>query len=205
MRIPSGDLSPARRRRQPSGRGRSPVVPVLLALALLAGVAAGALLLRRDDGQAAAGACGTAVPGALRPVAAARDVGRLALPAPAAVRVRVLNGTARDGLARTVGGALAARGFAVLDTVNAPGPLPGRSQVRFGPGGRRGATLLSAHVSGSALVAVPQAPRGSVELVLGTAFVRLRTAAEVTTVQQRPARPAPAATTRPASPAAAPC
>ena len=86
-------------------------------------------------------------------------------------------------------------------------PLPGRSQVRFGPGGRPGATLLSAHVSGSALVPAPRSPRGSVDLVLGSAFVRLRTPAEVTAaLRLPPAGPAAAgpAAARPARPAATP-
>ena len=210
VRIPSGDLAPARRRRRHAfGRRRSRTVPLLLALLLLAGLTGGAFLLRRggdggdDNGERlASGPCGTPAPAALRLVSSRRTAAQpvaQALPAPAAVRLRLFNGTARDGLARTVGEALAARGFAVLSTVNAPGPLPGRSQVRFGPGGRPGATLLSAHVSGSTIVPVPGAPRGSVELVLGSAFVRLRTPAEVTAALRAPARsvaarPAPART-----------
>ncbi|MCW2605774.1 MAG: LytR family transcriptional regulator, partial [Frankiales bacterium] len=127
-------------------------------------------------------------PVALLPVAATAVV----LPAPGQVRLRLLNGTPRDGLGRTVGAALAARGFGVLSTGNAPAPLPGPSRVAFGPGGRPAATLLAAHVSGARLVPSPAMPRGAVDLVLGAAFVRLRTPAEVARSVTALTAPAPA-------------
>ncbi len=155
MRIPSGDLAPARRRRRRYGRRRR-TGPVLLVLALLVALGGGAWLLQRDDESAgqrlAQSRCPTP---AVRAAAAAAPV---PLPAPGQVRFAIFNGTGRNGLGRTVGDALAARGFAVTGTGNAPGPLAGPAQVRFGPQGRQGATLLAAHVLGAQLRPVPALP-----------------------------------------------
>lgn len=212
MRIPSGDLAPARRRRRHvPRRGRGRALPLLLAVLLLGGLAGGAVLLRRGDSrpEPVAGGC----PTALRPVA----LTQAALPPPGQVRLVLLNGTSRDGLGRTVAGALAARGFGVLSTGNAPGPLAGPSRVVFGPGARPGATLVAGHVLGARLVPAPTAPRGSVQVVLGSAFVRLRTPQEVPVAlraltapppapaRPAPARPAPAGPAPAPSPATAPC
>ena len=169
MRIPSGDLAPARRHR----RRRGPLA-VLLVLALLA-AAAVAYVLRRDDEPASLAApapCPT-------PSAVAAPV-QQRLPAPRSVRLRLLNGTPRDGLARIVAAELARRGFVVTATGNAPKALRGHSVVTYGPGGRPAATLVAAHTIGATLLPVPTAARGSVDLTLGTSFVRLRRGPEVT-------------------------
>ena len=169
MRIPSGDLAPARRRRH---RRRGPLAAVLAVVLLAA--AAGAYVLRRDDGAAPAArpsACATTGPVAAP--AAPR------LPAPRTVRLRLLNGTPRDGLARVVGAELSRRGFVVTLTANAPKPLAGHSVVTYGPGARPAATLVAAHTIGATLLPVPSAPRGSIDLTLGTSFVRLRRGPEV--------------------------
>lgn len=94
------------------------------------------------------------------------------------MRLRLLNGTARNGLARTIGNSLAARGFRVSGMGNAP-KLIGATRVFFGPGARPAATLAVAHVLGAQLVATPTAAHGAVDVVLGTSFVRLRTATEM--------------------------
>lgn len=148
---------------------------MLLVLVLLAAIAGGAYVQRRDDEPRAvvqATPCPTPSP-RVAPV-------QQGLPAPKAVRLRLLNGTSRDGLARAVGTELARRGFVVTLMVNAPRPLPGRSVVTYGPGGRHAATLVAAHTIGATLLPVPTAARGSVDLTLGSSFVRLRRGPEVT-------------------------
>lgn len=173
---------------------------------LLAALGGGASLLQRADDEAGArlaqarcpsptvrAAAGTAA----RPVAAP-------LPAPGQVRLVLRNGTQRDGLGRTVGDALAARGFAVLSTGNAPGPVAGPAQVRFGPRARQGATLLAAHVLGAQLRPVPALPPGTVQLYLGTSFVRLRTPAETAAYVRVLPSPRPVATPKPSAKALAP-
>jgi hypothetical protein len=69
--------------------------------------------------------------------------------------------------------------------------------VRFGPRGRQGATLVAAHVLGAQLRPVPALPPGTVQLYLGTSFVRLRTQAETTAYVKALQAPKPAAKPKP--------
>ena len=181
MRIPSGDLAPARRHRRGYGRRRNPL-PIVVAVVLVVAVATGAYLLRRDDSStgAVASASRCPSPSAAAPVKAApaRVAAPVRLPAPGQVGLRLLNGTGRDGLARTVGNELARRGFKVTAMGNAPKALVGASRVYFGPGGRPAALLVSTHVLGGSVVPVPSAGHGAVDVVLGSTFMRLRTPAE---------------------------
>jgi hypothetical protein len=235
VRIPSGDLVPPRRRglRRRPGRSsrpgsyggsygasghrrgrRSRTLPLLLVVVLVGGVAGGLQLWRSGPGgegeRLRAAACPPSGPVAADPSVAdapAAAPPAVQLPEPAAVGLLLLNGTGRDGLARTVADGLAARGFAVLGTGNAPEPVTGPPQVSFGPGGRPGATLLTAHLPGAELVPVPSAPRGSVQVVLGDGYTDLAApdaaAAEVQRLTSPPsAAPAPAAPA-PAGPAPA--
>ena len=191
MRIPSGDLAPARKHRRYGRRRRNPWPAVLAVLVLLA-VAGGAYgLTHRDDGtptdtvaQASPKACPSPVVthAATKPVA-------LVLPAPGTVQLRLLNGTGRNGLARVVGDELARRGVRVAAMGNAPTQQAGASRVVFGPGARSAATLVGVHVLGAQLVPAPRAARGSVDVILGSSFVRLRTAAEVHATAQALAHP----------------
>lgn len=184
MRIPSGDLSPARHRRYGGsyGRRRRRSVRGVLALVVLLVVGVGAYyaLHRNDttsagrrDVRAAASPCPSA---SSRPVQPARQA---PLPTPRAVTLRLLNGTPRNGLGKAVGDQLAVRGFRVTVAGNAPRPQVGRSAVRVGSAARPAGTLLARTVLGATLAVDPKAGKGSVTLVLGTTFVRLRTPAEV--------------------------
>lgn len=200
MRIPSGDLAPARKHRRYGRRHRNPLPAVLVVLLLLA-VAGGAYLLQRGDDEppteTLARATDCPKPVAPKPAAAQQAV---VLPVPGTVQLRLLNGTGRNGLARTVGNELARRGFRVAGMGNAPKPLTGATRISFGPGARPAATLVGVHVLGAQLVPVATAPRGSVDVVLGSSFVRLRTAAEVkamTTALAHPVTPVKAAAPQP--------
>jgi hypothetical protein len=195
VRIPSGDLAPARKHRRYGRRRRSPW-PAVLVVLLLAAVAAGAYAYTQRDTNSDSGTvaqaspCPSPAPVATKPVAKPVAV---KLPASGTVQFRLLNGTGRDGLARTVGDELARRGFHVLATGNAPKPLAGASHVTFGPGGRPAATLAALHVLGAQVIPVPAAPRGAVEVTLGSSFIRLRNAAEVRAATTALAHPRPVA------------
>jgi hypothetical protein len=180
MTIPHGDLAPMRKHRRGYGRQprRWPVVVAVLAVAAIAGGAYA--LQQRTDGTGPASAPTTCV-SASPAVTAAPGPAKLTavrLPAPGQVALRLLNGSGRDGLARSVANELARRGFRVTQTGNAPRALAGASRVYYGPGGRPAALLVSAHVLGSSVVPVSTAARGAIDVVLGSTFARLRTPAE---------------------------
>ncbi|MCW2622223.1 MAG: hypothetical protein JWL64_1825 [Frankiales bacterium] len=187
MRIPAGDLMPSRahrrRRRRPSRRlvGRTVVV-----LALLAAVGVGTWKWR-DRGTTS-----DAAPAVVCPTTAPAQPG---LPAPAAVTVRLLNGTARDGLGAAVAADLTARGFVVGTPANAPAPNPGRARVGYAAADLPAAQLLAAQVLDADVAVDPAVVPGSVDLVLGDAFARLRTpeeSAAVVAALAPPAAPRPA-------------
>jgi hypothetical protein len=206
VQIPAGDLAPARRRTYYGGYGRrrrrARTLTVLLLLVLIGGGAAYAL--QRDDAgvpqrlaqptctpapsaaPASAAPARTAAPATGVPVTAR-------LPQPAQVRLALLNGTPRNGLARGIGDQLAARGFVVTAQANAPAPLAGASQVAFGPGGDAAATVVQHWVLGSAVVADPRLPRGTVRVTLGSAFTRLASPAEAARAARATRAVAPAA------------
>jgi len=159
------DLAPSRGRRR---RLTGPLVAVL-AVVLLAAIAAGGYYLLSSSGRGdpAGASCPSGTPGS-------RAAGG---PTPPAVHLRVLNGTGRNGLARSTGALLAKRGF-VVDAVGNTAPATGPPVIRYGAGGKPGAELLALQLPQAALVADPRV-RGRVDLVLAAAFSRLRTPAEV--------------------------
>ena len=201
MVIPSGDLAPMRKhRRYGRRRSRWPFVLGVLAVAAVAG-GTYAVQQRANDTPAAAplASCPAAV--ASSSAAAPVKVTAVHLPAPGQVGLRLLNGTGRDRLARTVGDELARRGFRVTFMGNAPRGLVGASRVYYGPGGRPAALLVTAHVLGASVAPVPGAARGAIDVVLGSAFVRLRTVPEAAVYIRRLATtgvPAPQPSPKPA-------
>jgi hypothetical protein len=197
-----GDLAPLRRRRYGGSYGRRRHrrnLQVALAVLLAAAVAGGVYLLRADDTKArdrvsSQQPCTT--PTLTAPSAPSGTTASPApLPKPQQVRLVLLNGTSRNGLAKTIGDQLAAQGFVVTAQANAPAALSGASTVSYGPTGAPAATVLSRWVVGSRLVPSPAAPRGSVTVVLGSAFQRLATPAEAAAADRPVATPsaAPAA------------
>lgn len=199
MKIPSGDLAPRRRQRR---RARARAVPLLLALLLLAAAAGVGWWLTRDDVDAT-----VAAPPVCPSGPAAGAASPVALPPSTAVRLRLFNGTATDGLGRAVGEELAARGFAVLSTGNAPAPLAGAPQVQYGTAAGPAALVLASQVLGADLLpAAADQPADTLDLVLGTSYVRLRTAEEIAAwVAAPPALPGQAAPAASAAPLPAGC
>lgn len=163
-----------------------------MGLVLLAVAAGAAYLLRQEN----AGVPGRVATQRLCPTPTATPaplpVAPVVLPQPQQVSLAVLNGTSRDGLAKTVGDQLAAQGFVITGQENAPAALAGASTVTFGTGAEPAGTLVSRWVVGSRLFGNPKAPPGSVQVVLGSSFQRLATPAEVAAAN-RPA-PTPTAT-----------
>lgn len=118
------------------------------------------------------------------------------------IQVRVYNATAREGLARQVAGQLAGRGYAIVATDNDPlsgiRPVDGTAEVRYGAAGARAAALVRRQVPGATLY--KDAREGSiVDLVLGQAFQRLSTPAELARGRQGLLAPAATAAAKPAA------
>ena len=113
------------------------------------------------------------------------------LPPPEKVQLRVLNGTPRDRLSVNVGDQLAARGFRISAIGNAPRPQNGPSQVFHAPDALPAARQVAVQLLDAQPVLAPQAPPGTVDLVLGTAYTRLRTPAEVPAAVAALNQPAP--------------
>lgn len=212
MRIPSGDLAPARRGRRRGGYGRKRrnPLPVLLAIVLVVAAAVGAYLLTRGRGPSAGSGlqpvarCPSPAPSAAPsavPTTPPAEVAPVRLPAPGAVSLRLLNGTTKSGEGRTVANQLVVRRFKVTDFGNAQRLLAGASTVTYGPGAAPGAQLVASYVPGARLVPNPKARRGSVEVVLGSSFTALRSPAQAAAAARAAPPPAPAV---PAAPAPAP-
>lgn len=103
------------------------------------------------------------------------------------VRVNVLNSTARAGLAGKVAKAMRGRGFTVGSVGNAgtAAPLRGPGEVRAGKGGAARAQLVASYLAGARVV-TDERTDGSVDLVLGAGYGRLRTAAQARTQSTPP-------------------
>lgn len=192
MHILGGDLAPARRRQYGGGYGRKrrrrTLRVILAVLLVIAGAGAAYFLLNREQpapARVTKKPCPT--PSVVAPAV-------VAVPRPQQVRLALLNGTPRNGLAKAIGNRLVAQGFVVLSQGNAPAPLNGPSQVTFGPGAEPAATVLSHWVVGSTVAAAPRARAGSVSVTLGSSFTRLSTPAEVAALQRAAAGPVPSAT-----------
>lgn len=205
MRIPGGDLVPTRNRRYGGSYGRrrrNRRRGLALVLLLVAVGAAAAWYLRRDDAgvPARVGALPSCAP-SVAPTAAApapRPVALRPVP-PAKVTLSVLNGTNRPLLAKRVADLLAADGFHVTRQGNARAAVVGASQVVYGPYAGAQALTASLWVPGSVVVAAPKERPGSVQLVLGSGFIRLATPGEAAAA----ARAAATATASPTPSAAA--
>jgi hypothetical protein len=191
-------LGRGQRRRSRSRRDHTRL-RAFIVLLLLVALAGGLVLwaLRKDDArQATAGASPCPSAPVTRPAAspsarttvARRTKPPVRPPAPRLIRVQVLNGTQRSGLAASTATLLRARGFRVVTVGNASGAVTtGTAQVRYGPSGVAQAVVLARYVPGARLL--PDRRRGVVvDLVLGPSYRRLATAAEVARAAVRPTR-----------------
>ena len=130
---------------------------------MIAAGGAGYYALQRDDARVPArlaqrpAACPTAV-------AAKAPVKAKPLPQPQQIRVALLNGTSRSGLAKNVGDQLAADGFVVTAQANAPAALMGASQVAYAHGAEAAAQVAQRWVVGAMTVQDAKVPAGTVGL-----------------------------------------
>lgn len=109
------------------------------------------------------------------------------------ITVNVYNATDRQGLATTVAGRLAKRGFRIGKVDNDPlgRTVTGPAEVRHGPRGADAARTVAAQVERA--VAVPDQRGGlRVDLVLGEGFVRLQAREAAATALLLPSASTPA-------------
>jgi hypothetical protein len=85
----------------------------------------------------------------------------------AKIRVRVLNGTGRAGLAATVADALKAKGFKVVKVGNTPKPSVTKSTVRYGPSGAKAMPTLQQDLKTVTPKAVSSLHTGTLDLLIG--------------------------------------
>ena len=172
-----------------SARRPLPALGFLLALTILTAIVWWRVLHRTDASASASAPVKVTQAPTCTPSGA-----RTTLPKAAAVTVKVRNGAQRDGLAGAVQTQLKARGFATagIDTVTAQSELTTLSsevaEIRFGPTGKAGATLLSYYLPGSKLVVISR-PDASVDVVLGKAFTALASPQSVTAAEAKVKKP----------------
>jgi hypothetical protein len=100
------------------------------------------------------------------------------VPPPTSVTVHILNATNRTGLAARVRSSLAKAGFVVADIGNDDVPLAGIAEIRYGPLGRAGATLVAYYFPGATLIGSSRTD-SQVEISLGAKFRVVSTTATV--------------------------
>jgi LytR cell envelope-related transcriptional attenuator len=145
-----------------------PALIALLALLLLTALVWWRVM-HRDDGHETATPC---------PTHTAVET----LPAPARITVTVLNATKRNGIGANTRTALVTDGFNVPKPASNDNPktkVPGVAEIRYGPTGKKGATLLSYYFPGARLVPTT-GKTATVVVALGNKYVRV---AAVSTVQ----------------------
>jgi hypothetical protein len=183
-----GDLAPPR-------RGRRRRTPFLAALLLLAALAAGGWYAWRTWTGGGHDSVRTKQPHVVCVTPTPSSS-----PAPIkGVKVAVLNGTARAGLAHTIAGQLTLRGFAVVKVGNGPA-ASGPPRVTYAPGEVALAMTLAEQVRGATLYELSNQPPGVVELRISSGFGRLATRAEAAAARAHDvaaAAPSPAVCTTP--------
>jgi LytR cell envelope-related transcriptional attenuator len=160
--------------RSTSVRRPLPALAFLLGLALLTALVWWRVIHRSDGSTAkttASRTCSTAI--AAKPTV---------LPASADVSFDVLNSTTKTGLAGTTSTALVQLGFKQAaqptNDLTTRAPVAGIAELRFGPGGKAGADLLSYYVPGA--IEVPDTRAGSVvDVAVGAKFTAVATQAAV--------------------------
>lgn len=146
-----------------SGRGRRTAITLLIVLVLLGGAFYYAYSYWQRPAQTATGpTCPTATTGT-------------AMPVPGEVTVNVYNATKRSGLAGSVSKLVSQRGFKIGSVANDPAKktITGTAEVRYGPAGEKGASLVAKLVTGAVPVKDAKREGASVDLVLGDGYTDL--------------------------------
>jgi hypothetical protein len=147
-----------------------PPLAFLLVLALAAAALWVYVLQKDDDGTTSASTC-TAAPSL----------------APSSVTVQVLNASTKQGVATTVAKDLQQRGFKVGGAANdRPGrTVTGVGEIRHGVRGAQAAAFLALYLPGSTDYQDTRAT-GTVDLVIGPAYVKLATDDQVAEALRSP-------------------
>jgi LytR cell envelope-related transcriptional attenuator len=148
-----------------------PAIAFLLILSLVAAIVWWRVLHRADQTGATQN---TGSSSCARPTAGATAA---ALPAVGRVKVTVLNGNGRAGLAATVSKQLKARGFKSVAVGN-DDPVSGVGEIRYAAAYAASATVLHAYFPGTILVLRASTPAGAT-VSLGSKYRALATASQV--------------------------
>lgn len=145
-----------------------PALISLVALLLLTGIVWWRVASRDDSADSAASSC---------PSASASSQAEQ-LPRPATITVQVLNSTTKAGLAGKVRLRMQELGFGVTAAGNAKPLVPGTASIRFGPTGRKAATLVRYYFPGAAMTATTS-KTAIVQVVVGKTYRTVATQAQV--------------------------
>ncbi len=166
--------------------GRSRLLTIILVLAAMVVAFAGGLgssyLLKGSGNSATPNPSSTS-----QPCVTSTTLTGAGLPKPSQVQLNVYNAAHVSGLARRTGADLAADGFTVLTKTNDPlgKTLDTVGEIRYGPTGEKGATLLLAYAIGAKLVNDGRSD-ASVDFAVGKGYVGLATAAQVLATLAKP-------------------
>jgi len=116
--------------------------------------------------------------------------------APAAIRVRVFNGSGIPGLGRKAATALATLGFTISGAASSRGTGGTQTTISYGPTRADSARTLAAALPGSSLAPDPTLGR-TLQVVIGSSY----TSAHPVTISSAPATPAAAAASSAPKPA----
>ena len=161
--------------RRPSRRRRARVLLVLVVVVVLLATAAGAWwwFTQRPDSS------GPGAAGPTRVCVTPTPRTPTKLPDPADVKVSVLNGTSRAGLAIDTADTLVLRGFDVTAIGNAPRPVAsGVAVVLFGPKASAEAVQLASYFPGATLQRQDGRTSTVVQVDLGPSFTKVATPAQ---------------------------
>ena len=152
-----------------------PAVLSLLALLLLTGLVWWRVI-NRSSGHTSDSASKPACPSA--------SSSTQTLPAPATITVQVLNATTKKGVAGKARAAFIADGFkspsaAGNDVTKKINKIKSPGEIRYGPTGKAGASLVRYYLPGAALVAT-KSKNATVVVALGTAYRGVASQAAVT-------------------------
>lgn len=179
---PQAQAARAARARRDTARLRALIVLVVLVCASALGVW---LILRADTHKA---------PRQATPASCVHET-KARVPTKADIRIRVLNATAREGLATKIAAELRLRGYTVTAVGNDPSAVLGPAEMRYGAGGALFAKALKGLVVGAVNRPINRAGT-DVDLILGNTFTRLAPAPALVPAKAVPGCPATATPAR---------
>lgn len=157
-------MSESKTPRRPGGRRPIPPLIFLVVLAILA-LGVWWKVIRTDEESSTASKASCTLTANEQQLA---DLGNLGN-----IKVHVLNGSGKTGLAATIQAELAGRGFAVLDIANAESGYPGVGKIEYGTGNEFQAQMLQQHLAGFDIDRSNQITDGTLAVTAGQQFTAL--------------------------------